>query len=178
MSSFILQKYSICLTICFCSIVFMYFHWKTSLNSRSVHATSGLLLPPSAGNSGGSLPWQKKSFSLDNWTKTWGRAKEDGRWIGTNNPIEIYAYTAFFDDRTSLKTLPVIRVIIVTEALNNNTLYCMLQYKNRTSHQVAAKRLGRYILLYSKQWRIQDFQKGERQFFSCILRDFTIDKCL
>ena len=78
-----------------------------------------------------------------------GRAKRDGAWVGSKNPMEFYAYSAFFDDRTSLMTLPVVRVIVVTEAKEADTLYCLLRYENRNQgHLITAKRLGTHFHIH------------------------------
>ena len=44
-----------------------------------------------------------------------GRDKKDGSWVALRRPFQVYAYTAFFDDRHSLGSLPVVRVIAALE---------------------------------------------------------------
>ena len=59
-----------------------------------------------------------------------GRSKHDGRWEYIRGPgREVYVYSAFYDDRESLKSKPEVRVIAAVEIFPiNETLYCHVRY--------------------------------------------------
>ena len=157
-----LQKYSLCAIVCLCSIGLMYILVDSGLDSIHLKGTGQILLSLRDGHGDDERPWQtdhlnaganftigenvtKRNTPVGKYSTKRGRrrAKADGAWVGTKNPIEIYAYSAFFDDRTSLMSLPVVRIIIVTEANDSSTLYCFLRYGDRKQgHLITAKRLG------------------------------------
>ena len=67
-----------------------------------------------------------------------GRKSDNGKWMpfGPHVPFEGYVYSAFYDDRKSLASLPVIRVVAVMENVISPSLYCLLYYKagNKMEH--------------------------------------------
>ena len=74
---------------------------------------------------------------LNSLQQTNGRNKKDGRWYGVKDPFEFYAYSAFYDDRRSLGTLPVIRMVAVSEYLDKRTIHCLFYYKDRSKGHLA-----------------------------------------
>ena len=71
-----------------------------------------------------------------------GRSKYDGRWYGTKKPFEFYAYSAFYDDRRSLGSLPIVRIISVSQYLDVRNIHCLFYYKDRPKgHIVQASQL-------------------------------------
>ena len=85
-----------------------------------------------------------------------GRSKYDGRWYSTKQPLEFYAYSAFFDDRHSLRTLPFIRIIAVSQYLDGRNIHCLFYYKDRSQgHMVPASTLdiGAGIIRHGKGFK-------------------------
>ena len=125
---------------------------ETASNSFRLKSTRQVQPSLRYGHGNDERPWQAgvENVESDNTLegkhttrRGHGRAKADGTWVGTKNPIEIYAYSAFFDDRTSLMSLPVVRVIVVTEVNDSSTLYCLLRYGNRKQgHIFTGQQLG------------------------------------
>ena len=72
-----------------------------------------------------------------------GRSHNNGKWteFGHSFPYEAYMYTAFYDDRTSLGTLPVIRIIVVMEEFGELNMYCALYFRagDRTEYVMAVR---------------------------------------
>ena len=83
-----------------------------------------------------------KTLQMDTKSDRISRSKLDGAWVGSSNPIEIYGYSAFYDDRTSLNSRPIVRVIVVTEVSDKTPLYCFIQYGKKSGVHTVAKRLG------------------------------------
>ena len=65
---------------------------------------------------------EAKSFS--------SRRKDNGTWYNVSSPQELYVYSAFYDDRPSLGTHPVVRIIAVTEVKDKDPVFCQLYYGN------------------------------------------------
>jgi len=66
-----------------------------------------------------------------------GRNRTDGRWYNFSTPtFKFYAYSAILDDRPSLQSTPVIRIISVTakfeeaDEITRSGLACILHYDN------------------------------------------------
>ena len=59
------------------------------------------------------------------------RPWHNGRWtaFGASFPYEAFMYSAFYDDRPSLGTLPVVRVIAVMEDTGSLEMLCALYYR-------------------------------------------------
>ena len=57
-----------------------------------------------------------------------GRSSDNGRWYSLLKPFELYAYTAFLDERATLGGARYVRVISVIEMVEGSTLYCGLWY--------------------------------------------------
>ena len=75
-----------------------------------------------------------------------GRSASDGMWFAMNETnFELYAYSAFYDDCLSLKSLPCLRIIIVCQKLEDNPhihLHCKIAYrKENTSIVQPARKL-------------------------------------
>ena len=138
---FDLQKHSICIIVCLCSVGLMYLLVDTGYNTTRFQSTETTHNSFEDKGFTHSIPQLKKPLHLYTTNNRTGRSKLDGAWVGSSNPIEIYAYSAFYDDRASLMSLPVVRVIVVTEVLDKTPLYCWMQYENRSDVHVAAKRL-------------------------------------
>ena len=139
---FDLQKYSICIIACLTSVGFMYLLVDTGYNKTRFQSTETTRNSFENKVSTDSVPQLTKPLRMDTANNRTGRSKLDGAWVGSNNPIEIYAYSAFYDDRASLMSLPIVRVIVVTEAPDKTPLYCLIQYGNKSNVHVVAKRLG------------------------------------
>ena len=136
-----LQKYSICIIVCFCSVGFMYI--LVDIGFNTTHSQPTKTIRNSFENKGFTNSKQLiKALQMDTISNRTGRSKLDGAWVGSSNPIEIYGYSAFYDNRTSLMTLPIVRVRVVTEAPDKTPLYCLIQYENKSGVHIVAKRLG------------------------------------
>ena len=59
------------------------------------------------------------------------RSKTNGKWVslGPSFPTEGYIYTAFYDERKSLGSLPFVRVIAVMEEFQEQKVYCAMYYQ-------------------------------------------------
>ena len=70
-----------------------------------------------------------------------GRNKHNGKWeaFGPGLDKEGYVYSAFYDDRKSLGTFPVVRLIGVAEEFTNNHFQCLLSYPSRPDHVTPLK---------------------------------------
>lgn len=89
-------------------------------------------------------------------TPSEGRSRKDGLWYGVKHPYEFYAYTAFYDDRRSLGSLPVIRIIVVAEYLDGRELHCLLYYKDKPKGHIvlaSASDIGAGIIRHGKGFR-------------------------
>ncbi len=85
-----------------------------------------------------------------------GRTKHQGTWWAMKQPMEGYTYSAFYDDRKSLGTLPVIRIIAVMENIDNRDIYCLVWYEGRPAPiQLKVHRLaiGAGISRHSKNFK-------------------------
>ncbi len=85
-----------------------------------------------------------------------GRSKDDGLWYGTKTPFEFYAYTAFYDDRRSLGSLPVIRIVAVSEYLDGKEIFCLYYYQDRPKGHLAKAQtldIGAGVLRHGKGFR-------------------------
>ena len=142
------QKYSICMIVCLCSVGFMYLLADTGHYTTITQPTETMSKSFENKASTQRVPQLIKPLQLDTINNRTGRSKLDGAWVGTSNPIEIYAYSAFYDDRTSLMSLPIVRVIVVTEASDKTPLYCLIQYENKSGVYIVAKRLGMYFYCF------------------------------
>ena len=136
---FNLQKYTIGTTVCLCAAVFMFFFIDKRWNFDTKFIT-GSVFQKEEFLSGAS---KKVHFeSLDKLYNKTDRSKLNGKWVEFGNPLELYAYSAFYDNRTSLRSFPIVRVIIVTEASDDTSLYCQLYYNSRNRLAVIAERLS------------------------------------
>ena len=62
------------------------------------------------------------------------RSPENGAWYKVPGDFEIYLYTAFYDARVSLASMPIIRIIAVAEDLAKvPPLQCVVNYQNDDS---------------------------------------------
>ena len=73
---------------------------------------------------------------------SYGRNRADGKWIHFHgNSSEMFAYSAFYDDRLSLKSVPVIRVIAVLAHKKNPDsiqVFCVLHYADETEPHITS----------------------------------------
>ena len=137
----ILQKYSICIIECVCYVGFMYL--LVDIGSNTTHNQPAKTISNWFENKRFIHSKQLiKKLQMDTKSNRISRSKLDGAWVGSSNPIEIYGYSAFYDDRASLKSRPVVRVIVVTEVSNKTPLYCFIQYGKKSGVHTLAKRLG------------------------------------
>ena len=64
----------------------------------------------------------------------YGRSRYDGKWTFFNSTMDIFAYSAFYDDRQSLGSFPMVRVITVMGYDGNHDtvpVFCVLYYAGR-----------------------------------------------
>ena len=98
------------------------------------------------------------------------RSKHDGLWYGLIQPYQAFFYSAFYDDRKSLGTLPSIRIVAVTEPVEDGRkLFCKLFYEGKkqpfiTEAEIAF--IGAGIVQFGKLFK--------ESLISCQLRDEDI----
>lgn len=86
-----------------------------------------------------------------------GRSKHDGLWYGLTQPFQAFFFSAFYDDRKSLGSLPVVRIIAVTEPIEDERkLFCKIFYEGRKDVVVVEAEvalIGAGIIQYGRMFK-------------------------
>lgn len=115
-------------------------------------------------------PRNKANFIMDKTDSRFlhrkKRNKNDGTWIpfGDKAGVIGYGFSAFYDDRISLASLPVVRIIVVAQEFDHSKVWCELTYKNGTSNE--------YVLMSPSDIGAGVYRSGKEYkeyLFSCYL---------
>ena len=92
------------------------------------------------------------------------RTRDDGSWVRRQGQFLLFVYSAFYDDRSTLATPAVVRVIVVSQDVTKHPVYCKLLYANGTTVVVPVRALPIGAGVYKFGTKLMEYV------YSCALR--------